>query len=122
MQVTRWQKETPPSLDELWSSLVGEGLRVSAWTDSPGKVYPLCVHDYLEVCVILQGCLRIGLPETSEEIILGPGDRLDLPANTPHWADAIGHRPVVYLVGTKNVHSRFKPPKEQRRVPEYQLA
>lgn len=122
MELTRWKKETSPSLDELWSSLVGERLCVSAWTDSPGKVYPLCAHDYPEVCIIVHGCLRIGLPETGEEIILGPGDRLDLPAETPHWADVIGYRPVVYLVGVKSVHSHFKPPKVQRRVAAYQPA
>jgi len=35
------------------------------------------------------------------EIILNPGDRLDLPANTEHWAKVLSNEPVVYLCASK---------------------
>jgi quercetin dioxygenase-like cupin family protein len=63
-------------------------------------------HEYPEVRVIVRGRLRVGLPETGEEIVLGPGDRLDLPANVPHWADVNGNGPVVYLSASKIGHKK----------------
>lgn len=106
MQVTRWNKETAPSLEALRSALTGEGLSVSEWTDPSGTVYPVHTHEYPEVRVVVRGHLRIGLPDTGEEIYLGPGDRLDLPENVPHWADVIGNGAVVYLSATKFNHRK----------------
>jgi quercetin dioxygenase-like cupin family protein len=101
MYVTRWNKETAPSLEALRGALTGEGLSVSEWTDQSGTVYPVHAHEFPEVRVVVRGKLRIGLPETGEEIVLGPGDRLDLPANVPHWADVNGNGGVVYLSASK---------------------
>ncbi len=108
MRLTRWNKETPPSLEALRSALTGEGLAISEWTDPAGTVYPVHAHEYAEVRVVVHGRLRIGLPETGEEFVLTPGDRLDLPANTPHWADVNGTGPVVYLSGSKSDHYNHK--------------
>lgn len=108
MRLTRWNRETPPSLEALRSALTGEGLTVSEWADPAGTVYPVHAHEYPEVRVVVRGSLRVGLPETGEEFILASGDRLDLPANTPHWADVLGHGPVVYLSASKNNHNHKK--------------
>lgn len=108
MRLTRWNRETSPSLEALRSALTGEGLTVSEWADPAGTVYPVHTHEYAEVRVVVRGCLRVGLPETGEEFVLAPGDRLDLPANTPHWADVQGHGPVVYLSASKNNHNHRK--------------
>lgn len=102
MRLTRWNKETAPSLEQLRSALTGEGLAVSEWTDPAGTVYPVHTHEFPEVRVVVRGRLRVGLPETGEEIMLGPGDRLDLPADLPHWADVNGESAVVYLCATKD--------------------
>jgi quercetin dioxygenase-like cupin family protein len=107
MRLTRWNKETPPSLEALRSALTGEGLTVSEWADPAGTVYPVHAHEYPEVRVVLRGQLRVGLPETGEEFTLGAGDRLDLPANTPHWADVNGTGPVVYLSASRNNHNHL---------------
>jgi quercetin dioxygenase-like cupin family protein len=106
MRLTRWNKETAPSLEALRSALTGEGLSVSEWTDPSGTVYPVHTHEYAEVRVVVRGKLRIGLPETGEEIVLGPGDRLDLPAGLPHWSDVNGNGPVVYLSASKVPHRK----------------
>lgn len=104
MRLTRWNRETPPSLEALRSALTGEGLTISEWADPVGTVYPVHMHEYPEVRVVVHGQLRVGLPETGEEFVLAPGDRLDLPANTPHWADVNGHGAVVYLSASRLNH------------------
>ena len=108
MRLTRWNKETTPSLEALRSALTGEGLVVSEWMDPAGTVYPVHTHEYPEVRIVVHGQLRIGLPETGEEFTLTPGDRLDLPADTPHWADVMGPGAVVYLSATKSVPMNSK--------------
>ena len=64
MQVTRWNKETAPSLEALRGALTGEGLAVSEWTDPAGTIYPVHTHEYAEVRVVVRGYLRVGLPES----------------------------------------------------------
>ncbi len=105
MRLTRWNKETSPSLEALRSALTGEGLNVSEWADPAGTVYPVHAHEYAEVRIVVRGQLRIGLPETGEEFVLAPGDRLDLPANTPHGAYVNVNGPVIYLSGSENNHN-----------------
>jgi mannose-6-phosphate isomerase-like protein (cupin superfamily) len=87
---------------------MGEGLTVTDWIDGPGTVYPVQTQEHLQVHWVLRGELRVGLPERDEELILGPGDRLDLPPNTPYWVDVYGNAPVVYLSATRNHHSTHK--------------
>jgi quercetin dioxygenase-like cupin family protein len=108
MRLTRWNKETAPSLEGLRSALTGEGLSPTEWTDAPGTVYPVQTHETLQVRWVLRGELRIGLPESGEEFVLGPGDRLDLPPNTPHWMDVNGASPAMYLTATKSHSNNHK--------------
>lgn len=106
-RLTRWDRETAPSLEALRSALMGEGLTVSEWSDPAGTIYPVHAHEYPEVRVVVVGHMRIGLPESGEELILHPGDRLDLPGDLPHWVD-VGDEPVVYLSGLRNNHVHRK--------------
>ncbi len=102
MQLIRWNQTTAPSIETLRGALIGEGFRISEWSDPAGTIYPAHAHEYPEARVVVRGYLRVGLPESGEEFVLGPGDRLDLPANTPHWADVNTNGPVVYLSAAKN--------------------
>ncbi len=108
MQLTRWNDETLPSLEALRSALTGEGLTVTEWADPAGTVYPVHTHEHAEVRVVVRGQMRVGLPDSGEEFILGTGDRLDIPPNTPHWSDVSGDAPVVYLSAAKNNHNNHK--------------
>jgi quercetin dioxygenase-like cupin family protein len=90
MRLTRWNRTQPPDGPVLRHVLQMEGFSVLEWTDSPGTIYPVHTHPFIQVRVILGGHLRIGLPETGEEVLLSPGDRLDLPADTPHWEEVNG--------------------------------
>jgi quercetin dioxygenase-like cupin family protein len=104
MYLTRWHKETTPSLDNLRIVLAQQGFRVSEWTDMPGTVYPVHQHLTHEVRWVVRGRLRVGIPEADQEIILEAGDRLELEPNEPYWADVEDGQPVLYLIGTKNGH------------------
>jgi quercetin dioxygenase-like cupin family protein len=102
MRLTRWKKETVPSLQSLRTTLAGQGYQVSEWADLPGTVYPVHSHEYAEVRWVVRGKLRIGIPENGEEITLEAGDRLELDPHIPYWADVEDGQPVMYLVGIKN--------------------
>lgn len=102
MQLIRWNKETPPSLEALRLALAQQGYQVLQWTDMPGTVYPAHQHTSREVRWIVRGTLRVGIPEQDEEITLTAGDRLELEPNELYWADVEAEQPVMYLIGTKN--------------------
>ncbi len=104
MRLTRWNRTQPPDGLVLRHALQTEGLSVLEWSDPPGTIYPVHTHPFVQVRVLLSGHLRIGLPETGEEILLNPGDRFDLPADTPHWEDVNGSA-ATYLAATHIEHS-----------------
>jgi quercetin dioxygenase-like cupin family protein len=109
MNLTRWDKGTAPSPDSLRATLTGEGYKVSEWVDTPGTVYPVHAHDYLEVRWVIRGHLRVGMPESGDEVTLNPGDRLEVPPEEPHWVDVTSQTPVVYLIGIKSRNGQRHP-------------
>src|SRR5256885_10155838 len=98
MFLTRWHRETTPSLETLRLLLAQQGFRVSEWTDLPGTVYPVHQHSAHEVRWVVRGRLRIGIPEQDQEITLEAGDRLELEPNESYWADVEDGQPVLYLI------------------------
>jgi quercetin dioxygenase-like cupin family protein len=72
--------------DDLATRLRAEGLDPGAWSNGPGDRYPAHEHGYDKVLVCATGSIRFGLPATGGSVVLGPGDRLDLPAGTRHDA------------------------------------
>jgi quercetin dioxygenase-like cupin family protein len=46
---------------------------------------------------VLSGFLQV--EAAGDVYVLGPGDRLDLPAHTPHHLEVLGLAPVVYITG-----------------------
>jgi uncharacterized protein YjlB len=67
-----------------------EGLVASPWSNGPGDRYGAHEHGYDKVIVVERGSIRFGLPATGEAIDLATGDRLELPAGTPHDATVGG--------------------------------
>ena len=45
--------------------------------------------------VIVSGRMKLGTE--AHTWVLEPGDRVDIPANTSHWAEITGKKPVTYL-------------------------
>lgn len=70
----------------LTERLRAEGWHASPWSNGPGDEYRAHRHDYDKVLVVSHGSIRFGLPETGDDVDLGVGDRLDLPAGTSHDA------------------------------------
>jgi quercetin dioxygenase-like cupin family protein len=54
------------------------------WGNAPGDRYDRHDHPYHKVLFCLEGSITFHLADRDVE--LGPGDRLDLPAGTPHAA------------------------------------
>jgi mannose-6-phosphate isomerase-like protein (cupin superfamily) len=76
-----------------------EGYDVSVYTYRPGTAFAEHVHEKDKCDGVLEGILRVTVKETLFE--LRPGDRLYLPAGTPHSAEVLGPRTVVSLDGTR---------------------
>jgi quercetin dioxygenase-like cupin family protein len=71
---------------ELPGRLRAEGLAAGAWSNAPGDVYAVHRHAYDKVIVCSRGSITFGLPGRGETLLLGAGDRLDLPAGIDHAA------------------------------------
>lgn len=61
-----------------------EGLSSQAWSNGPGDRYSTHSHDYHKLLVCVAGSITFHTPEG--DVALAEGDRLDLPAGTPHSA------------------------------------
>jgi quercetin dioxygenase-like cupin family protein len=64
--------------------LRAEGLAPGTWSNGPGDVYAAHRHDYDKVLVCAVGSITFGVEGRSVELAVG--DRLELPAGTPHSA------------------------------------
>lgn len=87
--VTRWRGEGAPDEERLRGALRDEGLSPTTFSMAPGETYAFHEHDHDEVRWVVHGSVRFGL-EGGSALVLGPGDRLDLPARTRHDARTLG--------------------------------
>ncbi len=62
----------------------GEGLAPRWWSNGPRDVYASHEHGYHKVLYCAKGSITFSTPVGEYE--LAPGDRLELPAGTPHSA------------------------------------
>ncbi len=76
--------------------LRAEGLDPGSWSNGPGDRYAPHEHAYDKVLAVEHGSIVFGLPAERRTIELAAGDRLDLPAGTPHDA-SVGPDGVVCL-------------------------
>ncbi|RUM60176.1 MAG: cupin domain-containing protein [Persephonella sp.] len=83
---------------EIMKILSEEGYHgVFSWYDTPNTYYPWHKHNDYEVRWIYEGELIVGTKEG--EVILKPGDRLEVLPNTLHWAKT--ETGVHYIAGSK---------------------
>ncbi len=73
--------------EAVWAAdrLRAQGLDPYRWGNGPGDRYAAHRHEYDKVIVLERGSITFGLADGTA-IELGPGDRLELPANTQHDA------------------------------------
>jgi quercetin dioxygenase-like cupin family protein len=66
--------------------LENEATACYAWSNGPGTVYSSHTHSYRKILYCLRGSVRFDLVDGDKSIELEPGDRLELPPDTPHAA------------------------------------
>lgn len=99
VKVTRWQQGEAPLQNNLVDAMKSEGLVPFVEDDEPGHFYEAHIHPNDEVIVMVSGEITFGVGD--EKWVLGPGDRLDLAANTSHWAETRGEGPIRLLGASK---------------------
>jgi len=97
----RWSPEQGPVvMSALRELLQREGKATAWWSDVPGARSGTEARHWPETRWVVSGYLRVRVG--TETYDLGPGDRLDLPADTPHTTEVIGLSTAIHLVGTKD--------------------
>ena len=95
MDITRMIDPKKATLEGLRAMLEKQGHQCEVVTDPPGTKYGMHKHEFDDFVVIVSGKMKLG---TGAHVwTLEPGDRVDIPANSPHWADVIGKKPVCYI-------------------------
>ena len=98
--LTRWTYGPDVREDELRAVMRSEGLQPYPWRNGPNFEYSAHTHSYTKVLFVVSGSITFHLPATNEDIVMTPGDRLDLPARTVHAA-AVGPEGVMCLEAVK---------------------
>jgi len=96
LKLTRWERKSPPTEDQLRKTYRQEKLSPYAWSNSPGDEYAAHAHSYHKVLYVVRGSITWVLPGSDQEIETFPGDRLDLPRGTQHAA-RVGPQGVTCL-------------------------
>ena len=83
-RLQRWNG-APPGEDDLDARLRAEGLEPHRWSNGPGDSYSWHSHGYSKVLYCLSGAITFHLRD-EDDIVLGPGDRLEVDPGTEHAA------------------------------------
>ena len=98
--VTHWPANAGQvTINKVRARLEQEGLTPSRFDMLPGDAYGDHAHPDAEIRCVVSGRMRVLVRD--EEIILEPGDRLDLAANVVHSADVFGDEAVVTLCASR---------------------
>jgi quercetin dioxygenase-like cupin family protein len=93
-----WDGGSTPREEDLRHRLEAEGFSVWAWTDPPGAAYSPHSHDHDESLWVVSGAITFGVDGAAYR--LEAGDRLMLPRDTVHTAEA-GSAGATYLIGER---------------------
>ena len=96
LKVSKWEGANLPTRTEIEKQLISENLNATSWSNGPGDRYSTHAHDFDKVIYVVEGEINFALPESGGEFSLHAGDRLDLPAHTPHAA-IVGSSGVLCL-------------------------
>jgi quercetin dioxygenase-like cupin family protein len=98
--LTRWPADAGQiTINKIRARLEQEGLRPYRFDMIPGDCYGDHSHPEAEIRWVVSGRMRVLMDH--EELILEPGDRLDLVANVVHSADVFGEEVVVTLCASR---------------------
>ena len=98
--VTRWPPHAGQvTINKIRARLEQEGLSPSRFDMLPGDSYGDHSHVDMEIRWVVSGQMRVCIG--SEQIVLGPGDRLDLAPKVAHSADVVGDDVVVTVAASR---------------------
>lgn len=98
--LTRWPAGAGQiTINKIRARLEQEGLQPHRFEMVPGDRYNDHAHPEAEIRWVVSGHMRVLIDH--EELILEPGDRLDLAANVVHSADVLGEEVVVTLCASR---------------------
>ncbi len=102
LRVTHWDPAWGPISEKtMRAQLTAAGFRISCYHYPPGTYFPPHTHNVRKRDTVLQGRLRISWPasETSPagDVVLEPGDMIEVPAGAVHSAEVVGEETVISL-------------------------
>ena len=100
-EVERWDEEDDGPVTErrLLEALEERGYSVSRHVYPPGTRFPPHTHDVDKIDAVVSGRFRVALE--GEDVVLGPGDAVEVPRGVEHTAEVVGDEPVVSLDGAR---------------------
>ena len=100
LRIEHWQQEWGPlSEAAMRRRLEAEGYSASRYVYSPGTEFPEHTHSVDKKDTVLRGRLKIGAE--GREVVLEPGDMIEIPAGTVHTAEVVGAEAVTSLDATR---------------------
>lgn len=100
VQVEKWDPAWGPLGEAaLRRRLEAEGYSVSRYVYAPGTYFPEHTHAVDKKDAVVRGRFRI--VAEGQDIVLGSGDMMVIPAGTPHAAEVVGQEAVVSLDATR---------------------
>jgi quercetin dioxygenase-like cupin family protein len=91
--------------EALLARLRKEARDVYQWSNAPGDRYGVHSHSYTKILYCLEGSIDFVTAPNDRTVHLESGDRMELPAGTPHSA-VVGPRGVVCAEGKRDETSR----------------
>ena len=97
MQIEHWDERRDGFLteDNMRRKLHARGYSLSRYVYPPGTFFPEHEHGVDKIDGVLSGRFRMTLH--GREVILEPGDCLEVPRGALHSAEVVGNDPVISL-------------------------
>lgn len=101
LEVEKWNTERDGPLNEtsMRNKLKSQGYSCIKYTFFAGTDFPDHTHSVSKKDSIISGKFRFAM--YGKEVILQPGDMIEVPAGALHNASVVGNDPVVFFDATK---------------------
>jgi len=96
IKVQRHHETDHESEESIRALLESQYLPHYSWSNQGGDHYSAHSHSYTKIIWVIRGEITFILPEFAEELRLGLGDRMELPADVVHEA-RVGRMGVTCL-------------------------
>ena len=99
MLVRRWQAPIVPDKSQIQSMYTAEGLEPEVENFPPEGKVKTHVHPFDEIRTVASGELMVEI--AGNKLLLRPGDRITIPANTKHSYEVHGSEPCISFSANK---------------------